>query len=192
MCVRRNGFPPFLSGQKRVNAVSPGAVVPRAIRRAAAARGWGRPAIYEGRRWLRLCMEVKNMAAKLTPKQEQFVTEYLVDFNATQAAIRAGYNPRSARTAAARNMQNDNVQAALIEARQEQQERTHITADRVLKELAAVAFDDADDCNDSRLRYTNKLKALELIGKHLGMFTEKVSVDMQESGVVLLPPRKEG
>ena len=128
------------------------------------------------------------MPAKLTPKQKKFIDEYLIDLNATQAAIRAGYSAKTARASAARNMQDVNIQAALQEARQRQQERTEITADMVLKELKAIALDDAADYNDSRLRYTNKLKALELLGKHLGMFTEKVKVDMPEGGVVLIPP----
>ena len=130
------------------------------------------------------------MPAKLTPKQERFVSEYLIDLNATQAAIRAGYSEKTAGAIGKENLQKPQIQEALTEARTKQQKRTSITADMVLNELAAVAFDDADDCKDSRLRYTNKLKALELIGKHLGMFTEKVSVDMPEGGVVLIPPVK--
>lgn len=129
------------------------------------------------------------MAAKLTPKQERFVTEYLVDLNATQAAIRAGYKPKAAYASGAENLKKPQIQEALTEARTKQRERTQITADRVLQELAAVAFDNADDCNDSRLRYTNKLKALELIGKHLGMFEPKRN-DGGEAcggGIIILP-----
>ena len=128
------------------------------------------------------------MPAKLTPKQKKFIDEYLIDLNATQAAIRAGYSPKTARASAARNMQDVNIQAALQKARERQQARTEITADMVLKELKAIALDDAADYNDSRLRYTNKIKALELLGKHLGMFTEKVKVDMPEGGIVMIPP----
>ena len=131
------------------------------------------------------------MSAKLTPKQEKFVQEYLIDLNATQAAIRAGYKPKAAYASGAENLKKPQIQEALTAAMKEREKRTTITADMVLNELAAVAFDCADDCRDSRLRYTNKLKALELIGKHLGMFTEKVSVDMPDGGVVMLPPRKE-
>ena len=130
------------------------------------------------------------MGTKLTPKQEKFIQEYLVDLNATQAAIRAGYSEKTARASAARNMQNVNIQDALQEAREKQQERTEITADMVLMELKSIALDDAADYQDSRLRYSNKIKALELLGKHLGMFTDKVSVEMPEGGVVMLPPRK--
>ena len=130
------------------------------------------------------------MGAKLTPKQEKFIQEYLVDLNATQAAIRAGYSEKTARASAARNMQNVNIQDALQEARGKQQERTEVTADLIVKELFKIAMNDAGDETNSHLKYSNKIKAMELLGKHLGMFTDKVSVEMPEGGVVMLPPRK--
>ena len=132
------------------------------------------------------------MPAKLTPKQKKFIDEYLIDLNATQAAIRAGYSEKTANRAASRLLSNVDFQVEVQKARLRQQERTEITADMVLKELATIALDDAADYSDSKLKYTNKLRALELLGKHLGMFTEKVSVDMPEVGVVMLPPRSDG
>jgi len=130
------------------------------------------------------------MPSKLTPKQERFVSEYLIDLNATQAAIRAGYSEKTARQMATENLSKPSIQEALTKARKRQQERTEVTADFVLKELMKIAADDANDCPTSRLKYTNKIKALELIGKHLAMFSERVSVDMPEGGVVLIPPVK--
>lgn len=131
------------------------------------------------------------MAAKLTPKQERFIAEYLVDLNATQAAIRAGYKPKAAYASGAENLKKPQIQEALTKAMKKREERTEITADMVLKELKAIALDEAADYNDSRLRYSNKLKALELLGKHLGMFTEKVSVEMPEGGIVMIPAVKD-
>ena len=131
------------------------------------------------------------MPAKLTPKQQKFVSEYLVDLNATQAAIRAGYSPKTANRIGPQLLVKNCISEALQEARERQQARTEITADMVLRELKAIALDDADDMTNSRLKYTNKLKALELLGKHLGLFTEKVSVDMPEGGIVMIPAVKD-
>ena len=112
--------------------------------------------------------------ARLTEKQKRFVEEYLVDLNATQAAIRAGYSPKTAYSMGQRLLKNVEVQKAIQEAIQERQKRTEITQDMVVDELRAVAFAKAGDYTDSTLKYSNKLKALELLGKHLGMFTDKV------------------
>ena len=131
------------------------------------------------------------MPAKLTPKQERFVSEYLIDLNATQAAIRAGYSAKTAFSIGVENLSKPLIQDALQKAMKRRQERTEITADMVLKELKKIALDDAADYQDSRLKYTNKIKALELLGKHLGMFSEKISVDVPEGGVVLIPPVKD-
>ena len=69
---------------------------------------------------------------KLTPKQARFVEEYLVDLNATQAAIRAGYSEQTARVIGHENLTKPDIQKAITERRQEMQQRTAITADRVL------------------------------------------------------------
>ncbi len=78
----------------------------------------------------------------MTPKQEAFVREYLIDLNATQAATRASYSARTANEQGARLLANVSVRSALTEAMQARAERTEITADRVLKELARIAFFD--------------------------------------------------
>lgn len=80
--------------------------------------------------------------AKLTPKQERFVEEYLVDLNATQAAIRAGYSAHTAKQQGARLLTNVDVAQKLGSARERLVERTEISQDRVLKEYAAIAFAD--------------------------------------------------
>ncbi len=141
---------------------------------------------------------------KLNPKQQRFVEEYLIDLNATQAAIRAGYSPKTATAIASENLAKPNISAAIACAMAERSKRTGITQDRVLEELAKVAFikltdivDDtgkikADATDEDRaciesikykrtdtdtgyseereVKASPKLKALELIGRHLGMF----------------------
>lgn len=78
----------------------------------------------------------------LTPKRRRFVEEYLVDLNATQAARRAGYSPRSARSHGPRLLRDPAVAAAIAEAQAARAERTKVTADAVVRELAKVAFGD--------------------------------------------------
>ena len=148
----------------------------------------------------------------VTKKQKRFVEEYLIDLNATQAAIRAGYSPDSARDIGCENLTKPNIKAAIDRAIAERSRRTGINQDRVLLELAKVAFlnpvdvidmdgatirgeanrDDTaciasvkvktiptDDgqITEREVKVYDKLKALELLGKHLGMFTDKVKVD---------------
>jgi hypothetical protein len=79
----------------------------------------------------------------LTEKQQRFVDEYLVDLNATQAAIRAGYSADTAGSIGHENLQKPEIVLAIAEARRAQQERTQITADRVVMELGLIAFADA-------------------------------------------------
>lgn len=78
----------------------------------------------------------------MTPKQRRFVEEYLVDLNATQAAKRAGYSARSARVTGYRLLQNSAVAAAVAKAQDKRTARTQVSADRVVTELAKVAFGD--------------------------------------------------
>jgi phage terminase small subunit len=79
---------------------------------------------------------------KLTDKQKLFAQEYLVDLNATQAAIRAGYSEKTARQIGQENLSKPYIQEAIQKAMDERSKRTEITADRVLQELAHIAFDD--------------------------------------------------
>lgn len=79
---------------------------------------------------------------KLTPKQEQFVREYLIDLNATQAAIRAGYSEKTATEQGARLLTYVNVANAIQTAMSKRAKRTEITADRVLQEYARLGFFD--------------------------------------------------
>lgn len=151
--------------------------------------------------------------AKLTPKQERFCEEYLIDLNATQAAIRAGYSEKTAYSAGQRLLRNVEIQNRIAELKAERSKRTEITQDRVVKELAAMAFAKATDyaqitSNGVALTPTahltsvqqaaitgiketqsgievklDKTKALELLGRHLGMFNDKLEL----SGAVANP-----
>lgn len=81
----------------------------------------------------------------LTAKQQRFIDEYMVDLNATQAAIRAGYSPDTAGAIGHENLKKPEIQLGIAEARRAQQERTNITADRWLQEVALIALADARD-----------------------------------------------
>lgn len=103
----------------------------------------------------------------LTPKQERFVQEYLVDLNATQAARRAGYkNPEIGRQL----ITNHNVSSVIQAALKAREKRTEVTQDYVIAKLREIVEKDASDGPDSELKYANKIRALELLGKHTGAF----------------------
>lgn len=86
--------------------------------------------------------QAETQDTSLNLKQQRFVDEYLIDLNGTKAAIRAGYSPATAEQIAYQLLQKTSVQAAITEGRRLQQERTQITADRVLREIVAVAVAD--------------------------------------------------
>lgn len=104
---------------------------------------------------------------ELTEKQKRFCEEYLVDLNGTRAYC-AAYpkvkNEAVARTNASRLLTNANIQKYISDLRQQQSKRTGITADTVLKELGKIAFSDVE------VSGKEKIKALELLCKLLGMF----------------------
>lgn len=85
------------------------------------------------------------MSRRLTPKQQRFVEEYLVDLNATQAAIRAGYSKKTAKAQGQRLLTNVDIQNTIQKAMDKRSERTEITGDQVIKQLAKIAFADIKD-----------------------------------------------
>lgn len=87
--------------------------------------------------------------AKLTSKQELFVEEYLIDLNATQAAIRAGYSPKTANEQGSRMLANVSIRARIDIEMAERSKRTGINADRVLQELGRLGFINACDVIDT-------------------------------------------
>lgn len=139
----------------------------------------------------------------LTPKQALFVKEYLVDLNATQAAIRAGYSEKTAGATGNENLQKPEIADAVRQAMEERGERTEITADRVLVEIERLALYDPKDFldvtgpkdiallpEDVRRAITGwkwdrqgnfiitfaKEAALQMLGRHHKLFTDKVDV----------------
>ena len=142
---------------------------------------------------------------KLTPKQMRFVDEWLIDFNGKQAAIRAGYSAKTAEVTAAKLLRNVKVQAEISRRQKDLQKRTEVSQDRVVKELARIAFVDAsvvcvtdfDKLTDDQraaiqgikptnfgweIKLCDKIKALELLGRHLGMFNDKLAIGGTDGG----------
>ncbi len=107
-----------------------------------------------------------------------------MDLNATQAATRAGYSQKTAGKIGGENLQKPEIQRALQIAMARREERTEITQDRVLRELEKVGFSNAGDYTDANLKYSNKLRALELLGKHLGLFDGKGGQPAPESNLL--------
>lgn len=180
------------------------------------------------------------MAAKLTPKQQRFVDEYLVDLNATQAAIRAGYSSKTANRMGSENLSKPVIADAIQKAQAERSKRTGITQDRVLEQYARISAADIKDflsfCTEKTVvgreddgtpifdykqivqmkpsdevdgtlisevsisergvftfKLYDKMKALDMLGRHLGMFKDKVELTGSDGKplfevVVVKPP----
>jgi phage terminase small subunit len=125
----------------------------------------------------------------LTEKQKRFCDEYLIDLNGTQAAIRAGYSERSARQISDRNMSNDDIIAYLNEKRKVLQDKVDLSQEWVLRRLKEISdrcmqaepvmtFDGDQWVESGEYKFdsTGANKSTELIGKHLGMFVNKVDL----------------
>jgi phage terminase small subunit len=142
---------------------------------------------------------------KLTPKQKRFVGEYLIDLNATRAAIRAGYSDKTAEQQGCRLLRNVQVARAVENAMEKRAERKELTADYVIDGIRdtvercrqarpvldrkgnQVSVETAD--GEQAAAYTFEpfavLKGYELLGKHLKMFTEKSEVDLKGKLVIV-------
>ena len=112
----------------------------------------------------------------LRGKEERFCQEYVIDYNGTKAAIRAGYNPGDAANRAYRLMKKAEISARIRELEKDLAERLAMTQDYVVIQLRQQ-YDECKAIGDSK----NALKALELMGKHLGMF-EKVKPGEGQTG----------
>lgn len=112
----------------------------------------------------------------MTDKQQRFVDEYMVDLNATQAAIRAGYSPKTAEVIGNQLLKKTLVSNEILKRKAKLSSVANWTAADVLKRLARLA--------DEGYKDSDKIKALELIGRHIGMFQDKVEL----SGGVRIDP----
>ena len=120
--------------------------------------------------------------ANLTPKQQRFVEEYLIDLNATQAYIRAGYAVKSEDVAAAtasKLLRNAKVQEAIQEAQEKLSNKAQVTVEMVVQGLLNEAKDLSEGSTQSA-----RVSAWAHLGKHLGMFTEKVQHSGRDGGPV--------
>lgn len=129
---------------------------------------------------------------KLTDKQERFCQEYLIDSDATKAAKRAGYSERSAGYIGYQLLQKTPIKARLIELRKEQTQRVQIDADYVLSSLKSVAercmqaepvMERGADgelvpTGEWKFEHSGANRSLELLGKHLALFTENHNVNL--------------
>ena len=106
------------------------------------------------------------MSVNLTEKQKKFCDEYLFDFNATQAAIRAGYSEKTANRIGSENLSKPDIQKYISDRQKEAQERSDITRDGILEELKKIGF---ADINMKSLKAKDKIKALGLIAQMLGV-----------------------
>lgn len=104
--------------------------------------------------------------SKLTAKQQRFADEYLLDCNATQAAIRAGYSSKTANEQGSRLLTNVSVQKELQQRISERQKSTNITQSDILKQLTKIGFKTFEDIE---IAPKDSLKALELICRLLGL-----------------------
>ena len=144
-------------------------------------------------------------------RDRRFAEEYTIDLNASAAAIRAGFSPKTAKDAAAwihpDHPAKPQVRALIDQLNAERSRRTGVTADRVIAELAKIAFVNAEDLIDPdtakvlptakredkaaiqsvtvktgraeerEIKLADKTRALELLGKHLGVFADNVKID---------------
>ena len=109
---------------------------------------------------------------KLTDKQLMFCKEYLIDLNATQACIRAGYSERTANRQGSENLAKPVIREEIDRLKAIREKKVELTAEKVLKDIERVR-----EKAEGSEQYNVSLKASELQGKHLAMFTEKHKVD---------------
>lgn len=147
--------------------------------------------------------------AKLTAKQQRFIEEYLVDLNATQAAIRAGYSKKTARSVGAENLTKPDIQKAIQKRLSEKEKALMATQDEVLKTLTRIlrreapehvvvtlkshrSFYDENgnkqiiDREESNIvpiptKISDVNKAAELLGKYHAMWTDRQQLDIQSA-----------
>ena len=131
---------------------------------------------------------------KLTAKMIRFVDEYLIDLNATQAAIRAGYSPKTARTIGTENMAKPSIKALIDERMAEKEKQLIASQDEVLRYLTSVLRGQSSSeivmieglgegvTEAKKIQKApdekDRLKAAELLGKRYSLFTDKIQADV--------------
>jgi len=121
---------------------------------------------------------------KATDRQLVFAAEYIVDWNAKQAAIRAVYSAKTAESQGSRMLRNVKVRTEIERLLEDPIGKRNEIRTRVIKELEKIAY-------DPDLREDTRMRAMEMLGKHAAMFTEKVEVSGIENmpGIVILPDK---
>lgn len=130
----------------------------------------------------------------LTPKQDRFCEEYLVDLNATQAAIRAGYSQKTAGSQGERLLRNVEISAKVAALKAQRSDRVEVTQDYVLAKLVenveralqAEPVRDREGNETGEYVYQGSVVngALKLLGEHLGIFTRKVEHTGKDGGPI--------
>ena len=131
----------------------------------------------------------------MTAKMQRFCDEYLIDLNATQAAIRAGYSEKTARAIGAENLTKPDIQEYITRRMAEKDAALIADQDEVLKYLTqvlrgqtksevVVVEGTGDGCSEARAMQKapdekERLKAAELLGKRYGLYTDKVDADVE-------------
>lgn len=157
---------------------------------------------------------------RLRKKRQLFTEEYLIDLDATKAAVRAGYSPKTAHSQGHRLLKDPVINAAIQQAMKERARRVELKADDVIEELRRIAFTNMSDVvsiNESgatflknseswpedsksavaevafiennsgvhfRIKMHDKIKALELLGKHLGILRENIEIAGKNGGPI--------
>ena len=126
----------------------------------------------------------------LTAKQEAFCEEYMIDLNATQAAIRAGYSEDTARFIGCENLAKPNIADRLAELKAERSARVLVDADYVINGLLsvhkrcmqeeAVTDKEGGSTGEYKFEHSGATRSLELLGKHLGIFSEKLDITARQ------------
>lgn len=135
--------------------------------------------------------------ADLTAKQELFCTEYLIDLNATQAAIRAGYSENTASEIGYENLSKPQLANRISELKAERVNRVLVDADYVINGLLEVhkrclqvepvmvrGAEGMEESGEYKFEHSGANKSLELLGKHLGLFVDKKEISGPNGGPI--------
>lgn len=139
-------------------------------------------------------MSTRKPTRPLTPKQQRFAEEYVVDCNATQAAIRAGYSAKTAEAAASRLLINVNVSEEIKKRLAAKAKRTNLDADWVLKrwekivercmQHEPVLDSEGNETGEYRFDSRGANTALQNLAKHLGMLRDKLELTGKDGGAI--------